>query len=255
MDHGEPSSSDRLVQRYLRASIQQGRNTLRAGPFLASFSPPSRNPYFNYAIPDDGAEPTAADVAALIEAYESRALRPRLEYLTSCAPGVEAPLLAAGFSVEGRLALMLAAANDVDAPVPPGIELVRPATPDELRGLRQVQHEAYDDPEPVDDAAIDRLRRNLASGAGAVLARTSEGDPVGAGEFTPPIEGVSEITSIAVREPYRRRGIAAAVTSWLLRGARKAGGSTPFLMANEAEERIYARVGFTTTSRVLHISR
>jgi GNAT superfamily N-acetyltransferase len=247
---------DTLIARYLRASIAQGRDTERVGPFLASFSRSSRNPFLNYAIPDDDAEPSAADVAGLIEAYERRELKPRLEYLTSCAPRVEDALLAAAFAVEGRLALMLADDRAVDSPPPAGIELLAPTTDDELRGLRQVQHEAYSDPDPVDDAAIARLRRNLAGGAGAVLARSvADGEAAGAGEYTLPIDGVCEVTSIAVREQYRRRGIAAAMTSWLLGEARAAGVTTPFLMANEAEERIYSRVGFTTTSRVLHISR
>lgn len=252
----EPPPADRNIQRYLRASIAQGRDTERAGPFLASFSSSTRNPFLNYAIPDDGAEPSTTDVAALIEAYEQRGLRPRLEYLTSCAPAVEESLLAAGFTIEGRLALMLADERPLDALVPPGFELLRPTTADELRDLRLVQHEAYEDPDPVDEAAIERLRRNLEDGAGAVLGlASSDREPAGAGEYTNPIGGVSEITSIAVREPFRRRGIAAAMTSWLLNEARAAGVTTPFLMANEAEERIYARVGFTTTSRVLHISR
>jgi GNAT superfamily N-acetyltransferase len=247
---------DTRIASYLRASIAEGRETERIGPFLASFSGGTRNPFLNYAIPDDGSDPSAADVAGLIDAYERRDLKPRLEYLTSCAPRVEETLRAAGFAIEGRLALMLADDRSVDAHPPPGIELLAPTTDDELRGVRQVQHEAYADPDPVDDAAIARLRRNLAGGAGAVLARSvDDGEPAGAGEYTQPIDGVCELTSIAVREPFRRRGIAAAMTSWLLEAARSGGAEVPFLMANEAEERIYGRVGFTTTSQVLHISR
>jgi GNAT superfamily N-acetyltransferase len=247
---------DSLIAKYLRASIDEGRETERIGPILASFSRSSRNPFLNYAIPDDGAEPSAADVAGLIDAYERRNLQPRLEYLTSCAPRVEEALLTAGFAIEGRLALMLADERAIDAMPPPGIELLAPTSDVELRGIRLVQKEAYGDPDPVDDAAISRLRSNLGRGAGAVLARCVEdGEAAGAGEYTLPIDCVCEVTSIAVRVAYRRRGIAAAMTSWLLREARAAGVTTTFLMANEAEERIYARIGFTTSSPVLHISR
>lgn len=247
---------DSLVQRYLRSSIAQGRETVRIGPFLASFSRSSRNPFLNYAIPDDDAQPSDSDIGGLIDAYERRDLKPRLEYLSSCAPNVEEALLRAGFAVEGRPALMLADDGAIDLAAPAGIELLRPATDDELRGVRLVQVEAYADPDPVDDAAVARLRLNLREDAGAVLARAiGDGEPAGAGEYTQPIDSVTEIVGIAVRESFRRRGIAAAMTSWLLREARAAGVTVPFLMANEAEERIYARVGFTTTSRVLHISR
>lgn len=250
-----PSPTDRAITAYLRRSIAEGRDSERIGPFLASFSRTSTNPFLNYAIPDDGADPTAADVQRLIEAYAMRGLRPRLEYLPRCAPRLETALGAAGFVAEGRPALMIAGpAREVVAP--DGIELLRPVSDHELRGLRLVQHEAYDDPDPVDDVTVDRLRADLAHGAGAILARqVADHEPVGAGEFTQPIDGVSEITSIAVRAPWRRRGIAAAVTATLLGDARHAGVETPFLMANEAEARVYARVGFERISEVLHISR
>lgn len=250
-----PSPTERAITAYLRRSIAEGRDSERIGPFLASFSRTSTNPFLNYAIPDDGADPRADDVRALIEAYASRGLQPRLEYLPSCAPRVEAALAAAGFVAEGRPALMIAGpAREV---VPPdGIELLHPAANDELRGLRLVQHEAYDDPDPVDDGTVERLRANLRHGAGAILARQiADREPVGAGEFTQPIDGVSEITSIAVRVRWRRRGIAAAVTARLLGDARIAGVEAPFLMANEVEARVYARVGFERISEVLHISR
>jgi GNAT superfamily N-acetyltransferase len=250
-----PSPTERAITAYLRRSIAEGRDSERIGPFLASFSRTSTNPFLNYAIPDDGADPTATEVQRLIGAYAARGLRPRLEYLPGCAPQVEAALVAAGFVGEGRPALMIAGpARDVV--LPDGIELLHPVSDDELRGLRLVQHEAYDDPDPVDEGTVHRLRANLEHGAGAILARqVVDQEPVGAGEFTQPIDGVSEITSIAVRATWRRRGIAAAVTARLLGDARHAGVETPFLMGNEAEARVYARVGFEQITEVLHISR
>lgn len=247
--------TDTAIAAYLRRSIIEGRDHERIGPFTASFSRGSSNPFLNYAIPDDGAQPTPDDMASLVDAYEARELQPRLEYLPAIAPDVERALLAAGFTVEGRLVLMVPGPPAGGLP-PVDIELLIPSADDELRGLRTVQHEAYDDPEPITDASIARLRANLQDGAGAILARTIDGgQPVGAGEFTGPIDGVSEITSIAVREAWRRRGIAAALTTRLLEDARVAGVMTPFLMANEVESRVYARVGFEPISEVLHISR
>jgi len=243
------------LQAYVRATAAKGRETEQHGPFLATFSRNTAHPFLNYAIPDDGAEPTAADVAALAAAYEARGLAPRLEYLASLAPAVEPALLDAGFTVEGRLALMTAGPPR-EAALPDGIELRFPGTNDDLRGVRLVQHEAYEDPDPVDDAAVERLRRNLDDGAGAILARERTGHaPVGAGEFTTPDDGVTEITSIAVRAGWRRQGIAAAITARLLDDARCAGVTTAFLMANDAESRVYARVGFQPIGEVLHISK
>src|SRR5919198_4606718 len=95
------------IQAYLRVAAPRGRDSERIGPFLATFNRDSDNPYLNYAIPDDGATPSADDVAALVNAYRARARKPRLEYVSSLAPAVEPALLAAGFEVEGRLPLMV----------------------------------------------------------------------------------------------------------------------------------------------------
>jgi predicted GNAT family acetyltransferase len=249
------------IQAYLRDSVAQGRDCEHVGPFLASFSPRDANPFFNYAIPEDAAAPSHQDVAALIEAYERRSRKPRLEYIADLAPAVEPALLAAGFTVEGRLALM---GLDPDAArglatqtgEPAAVELIEPVSRDDFRAVRAVQHEAYEDPsEPVEDE-VESIRRSLALRGGAVLARmSSDHVAAGAGEYSPIIEGVTEVTSIGVRPAYRRRGIAAAVVAWLAEDARESGATTLFLMANESEERLYSRVGFVTGGRVLHISR
>jgi len=241
------------VHAYLRASVSAGRDTERVGPFLASFSRRSANPFLNYAIPDDGANPTAADLAALRDAYARRGLRARLEYLPAVSPAVEPALLAGGFEVEGRLVLMEPGA-DAPAMPPPGVELVVPATVDACLDLRRAQFEAYGEPWEPTDADAEALLRSLGAGGGALLARTADGQAVGAGEFTVVVGGVSEITSIGVVPAFRGRGIAAALCARLARDVRAAGADTPFLMANDAESRVYRRVGFESVGEVLHVS-
>lgn len=261
MNHGAGFSDDSALQRriqgYLRSVTVRGRDTQCIRPFLATFSRSSANQFLNYAIPDDGAVPTTSDVEGLIRAYERRGLQPRLEYITTLAPEVEPMLLDAGFVIEGRLALMACRpSNERILPAPTGIELIQPQTDRELLDVRTVQHEAYGEAERPNTSDVQRLSANLAARGMAVLARASDsGESAGAGEYTPPLDGLTEITSIAVRAPFRRRGIAAAITGWLVRSAFDAGADAPFLMANETEVRIYARAGFRTMSEILHISR
>ncbi len=120
---------DSQIQGYLRFAASHERNTERIGPFLATFSPHNDNPFLNYAIPDDVATPSSADVAALITAYERRSRIPRLEYIAHLAPDVEGALLTAGFVVEGRLELMTCIpGSEQILPLPPDIELVVPVT-------------------------------------------------------------------------------------------------------------------------------
>ncbi len=248
---------DTLIGSYIRSAASRVRDTERVGPFLATYSRHSANPYLNYAVPDDGSAPSPADVAALVDAYRRRGRTPRLEYLPGLAAAVEAALMAADFTVEGRLPLMVCAPGSERAvPVPPGIELIAPASDADILAMAAVQNEAYGDPDPPSRADVDDRRATLAAGGIAILARDAvTGEPAGAGICDVPMHGVTELAGVAVRDRFRRRGIAAAMTARLTRDAHAAGVVTVFLMpAHDEGERIYGRAGFTTTSEILHIS-
>jgi len=197
------------VSAYLRASVTLARETVRIGPFLASFSSADPIRFLNYAIPDDGAVPTSADVAALTDAYHQRGRLPRLEYVPAAAPAVEAVLVAAGWGVEGRLPLMvLPASTPVDGEPPSGIELVAPASAADLQATVAAQNEAYGEGPPGPDGGAG-IGRTIEHGGRVVLARVTDGgEAVGGGLFSKPQDGVTEIAAIGVRAPFRRRGIA-----------------------------------------------
>ena len=239
------------------ANAVRWRDSVRIGPFTATFDPVEDNRYLSYAVPDDGAAPSADDVADLIVAYRSRDRLPRLEYVPQLAPAVEPVLRAAGFDVEGRLPLMTCFdARDVRRIEVDGIELVEPAMDEEYRGAATAQWEAYGETGPPAQHAVDSLQRSAAAGGVVVLARdAATGEPAGAGICTAPEDGLTELTSVGVRTAFRRRGIAEAVTGRLAEGAFAAGMVGVFLMAaGEDEARIYARAGFTRAGEVLHIS-
>jgi ribosomal protein S18 acetylase RimI-like enzyme len=71
------------------------------------------------------------------------------------------------------------------------------------------------------------------------------GRPVGAGMFTPPIEGIAELAGITTLAPYRERGIGAAVTSEIAQVAFAHGVGTAILRTdNPVAFRVYQRIGF-----------
>jgi len=191
-----------------------------------------------------------------VAGYRERERTPRLEYVPSLAPEVEPALVAAGFTVEGRLPLMTYTGG-ADAPAPAGIELLDARSDDELHGVAAVQWEAYGESGPVPQHPVDGLRRTLEAGGVVVLARDAgTREAAGGGLCTAPHEGATELTSIGVRESYRRRGIAEAMTRRLAREMHARGNDAVFLMAaGDDETRIYERAGFATTSEILHISR
>lgn len=240
----------------MRRAAAAGRMTEQVGPFLATFSPDSANPFLNYAIPVDGARPSSSDVDALTEAYAQRDLLPRVEFMAETAPAAERALLIAGWSVERRIPVMLCPPGSAVAiAAPAGVELVVPRTDEEVRGMLVAQHEAFGEPADIRDGDVEKARERLRAGGFAVLAKVA-GEPAGGGVAEAVVDGTTEVGGIGVREPYRRRGIGAAMTAFLTAAVHEAGARTVFLTpAGVPEQRLYARAGFTPTGDMLHLSR
>ncbi len=246
------------IQAYLRKSASRDRLTEQIGAFLATISPSEANPYLNYAIPADAAAPSPADVRALIAAYQRHQRKPRLEYIRELAPQVEPALIAGGFTVEGTTPLMVydpAFAQTV--PPPAGIELFFPQSDQEILDNASVGSEAYGgDDTPPSPSIIPGWRKFVADGGIMVAARDSATrQAVGIGVCDAPFEATTELAGIGVRTTHRRRGIAAAMTAWLVDHALAAGTTHIFLMAaDENAARVYERAGFRQIGAVLHIS-
>ena len=244
-----------MIQAYIRTAASRGREVERVGPFTATFTPGADSQFINYAIPDEVAEPTPAEVAALIQAYERRGLLPRLEYLPGLAPAVEPALVAAGFAVEERLPLMDCPAV-IEQPVPEGYELFTPESEDDFGAMVGAQHEAFGD-EPPGEGEIARARSTVAAGGLACYAReVASGEPAGGGLCTALRDGMTEVVGVAVRKRHERRGLGGAITLALTRAAFAAGAHTIFLTpAGDAQERVYARVGYRRIDSMLFMFR
>lgn len=241
------------LQAHIRRAAASGRATEQIGPFLATFSPSSDNPYLNYAVPDDGARPTRADVDALTEAYRGRNFVPRLEFLATTSPAAEKLLLEAGYAVERRIPVMLCPPDAlVVPPAPDGIELLVPDSDVDLEGMLTAQHEAFEDTTAPDVAGA---RAWLAKGGLSVYARDARtGEPAGGGSAEPVVDGTAEVAGIAVRTAFRRRGLGAALTAWLTGAVHERGAHTVFLTpAGVDEQRLYARVGYRPADDMLHL--
>lgn len=244
------------IQAYLRIASAEGRDVERIGPFQASFSRSSTNPFVNYAIPDDGASPSSDDVRSLVEAYRKRDRRPRLEYCANLAPGVEGALISAGFQPEMRTPLMVCAKGaHRKVRVPDGLEIFSPNLDEDLGALGRAQSQAFGEPPPPVDQEARRLRESLDRGDKMLAARFSGGPCIGGGVCTTPAHGLTEVAGIGVLQEFRRRGVATALTYALAELAFESGVEIAFLMAGHDEgARVYSRVGFETVGEVLHIS-
>ena len=209
-----------------------------AGAFTLYLHPVMRtHPFLNYAIPDEGAEPD--DGAALVAAARARGLLPRIEAVEPCAPWIrDLP----GFEIELEPPLMTCR-EPVALASPAKLVRVRPRSR-LVEPLLAAQHAAFGDPPPTDE----RVATWDEHGVAALV----DGEVVGGASWSDPIDGMTEVGGIAVLEPFRRRGIAGALTAAATREGLRAGATLVLLSpGDDGAQRVYERAGFATTSRMI----
>jgi predicted GNAT family acetyltransferase len=87
-----------------------------------------------------------------------------------------------------------------------------------------------------------------------VLARVG-GTPASAATWTAIVDATSEVAGVATAEPFRRRGLAGAVTAVAAREAFAAGATLCVISpGGDDAQRVYARAGFRRAATMLHWS-
>jgi predicted N-acetyltransferase YhbS len=225
------------VQASIRTVNTAERDPIAAGPFTLYRNRASDHPYLNYAVPNAGVVGWEG-IDALRTAFADQALQPRLEFVAECAPGLEEALAADGFTLQGRYPVMTLPAEQLrEVPAPDGVLIARVLAGGDVRALLATAAEAFGNGPPTDAQVA-------AYGGRGHLAR-ADGEPAGAAFYSPIADGVSELGGIGVRERFRRRGIAAALTGASAAAAVAAGAQLCFLTpGDDGAERVYARAGF-----------
>ncbi|WP_306214210.1 GNAT family N-acetyltransferase [Actinoplanes sp. RD1] len=246
-------SLDARIQLSVVANLSRRPAATEVGPFVAGFDPGTDSPGINYATPRPGATITAADVTALVAAFTAARRKPRLEYVAGTAPALHQLLLDQGFTVEEEHDYLICTPGLlVTPPTPDGFVLGEPG---DYVAMAAAQVESFgDDPAGVTPEDGARLRRVHTNG-GVTLVATADGVVAGAGQAVAPHDGVSEVAGIAVRPPYRRRGLAAALTAGITARLFAGGGDLAWLEASGPQAgRIYERIGYRPAGRRLYMS-
>ena len=238
------------LQRFLRAAPVAGRDVVTVPPFTIYFDPHDSLRYLNYAIPDDGADPTPAEIDALRQAFRARERLPRLEWVEEAAPHVAAALGAAGFEEELRTPLMACGLDELREPLtdvdPLTVRGVEGASDE--RDATNLQRVAFGGAALADD-------EEPRGGGGRMVLARSGSTAVAAASWTAVEDGFSEVVGVATAGPWRRRGLAGVVTAAAARAAFAAGASTCILSpGDEGAMRVYARAGFRRVATMLHWS-
>jgi ribosomal protein S18 acetylase RimI-like enzyme len=240
------------LQSFLRSVAANGREVVAVPPFTAYLDPDDALRFLNYAVPDADVEPDDAAIAALRAAFRARGRLPRLEWIEEAAPRVASRLAAAGMRQELRTPLMACAPGALVEAVAdvPGLAIatVGAAT---LRAAADLQRVAFGEPQLSADAAPADPH---ARGGGGVVA-TSDGTVVATANHTLVVDGIAEVAGVATAEPWRRRGLAGAVTAAASRAAYAAGATLCVLSpGDEGAQRVYARAGYRRVATILHWS-
>ncbi|MGW4639186.1 GNAT family N-acetyltransferase [Sphaerisporangium sp. NPDC004334] len=243
------------VQSFAVANLRRRPVVVEVGGFVVGIDPSTTSPFINYATPLPGARPTGRDVAALIDAFRERGLKPRLEFAPDAAPAVEAALSEAGFTVEevheylvctpatltmppalGELAsaststsasasrssasTSASASGTASAATSADAQygwfrVESPGTDAEYRAIDAALAEAFSGVFASSPEGAARLRRTEDDGGAVRFVRASEGGCAGAAMCSAPAEGTAELAGVGTRPAFRGRGIAAAVTAAL----------------------------------------
>ncbi|GAA1960090.1 GNAT family N-acetyltransferase [Kitasatospora viridis] len=247
---------DTIVQSFAVANLRRRPEVVETGGFVIGFDPSTTSPYINYATPLPGAEPSAADVAALVAAFRERGLRPRLEFAPDTAPAVEPALRAAGFTVEATHEYLVCTPQTLAVPAGDDLPLVEvPATEEEYTAIDGALAEAFSGEFASSPEGVARLRRTQENGGAVRFVRAPDGRCAGAAGCSAPAVGTSELSGVGTRPEFRRRGIAAAVTAACAAALFAQGAESVWLeYSGEGSRRVYEGVGFRPQGTRLYVS-
>jgi ribosomal protein S18 acetylase RimI-like enzyme len=190
------------------------------------------------AAPDDA-------VARAERTYDGTGLTIGIDIETSLHGPVRAAAERAGLTmIESRPGMTLPLRDAIRVDPPDGVEVVRVEDPALLDELVEVDAAAFGG-----EAAITRRflpNAVLEDPAQRVYAAWTDGRLVAAGESTT-LDGIMGVFGIATLPAYRRRGIGAAVTSYLMRD-RTDEAEVAFLDASDLGFGVYRRLGFEVSS-------
>jgi ribosomal protein S18 acetylase RimI-like enzyme len=247
------------IQAQMRAVAVRQYESVSVPPFTLFFHATDPLPYFNYAIPDAGAEPfgdLGPPLSRLKAESGARRRVPRFEFVEACFPGLAAALEAHGFALENRAQLMVCPrGSERAAPAVEGldVETLDAAAPLEAFAVYlDVQRLAFSLPtlRPATLADARSLRESIGDRF-ALLGRIG-GTPVATAMLQPGGDGLAELVGVATLETFRRRGIGGALSCEVVRRAFSRGDSLVFLSAADARAgRVYEAAGFAAAGHSL----
>lgn len=246
------SDSDRFQtwQRDALADRDDGAEMLSLGPFRAVLSAPGETTRNGWVTLIDGTAAEGETLKALTKlrsTFKRHKVPLEIEYNEALFPKVGGWLEGAGLKLVERHSLMSCRPEAFKPFATPQevhiTQLSSAAAPAELEAFQSIR---WTDGGEIDRPAppVERLRADMARPNSVFLLAWLDWEPVGTG-VSHSLKGAAEIVGVVTRQDRRRRGIAAAITSELIRRHFANGGDFAFLdAANDEAARVYERLGF-----------
>jgi GNAT superfamily N-acetyltransferase len=247
------SDTDRFQtwQRDTLAARDEGAEMLSVGPFRAVLSAAGESAGNGWATLIDGTATEAETLKALTKlrtTFKRHKIPLEIAYNETLFPKVGAWLEGAGLKLVERNSLMSCRPDSFKPFATPEevhlTQLSSAAAPAELEAFQAIR---WTDGGEIDRPAppVERLRADMARPGSVFLLAWLEWEPVGTG-VSHSLKGAAEIVGVVTHKDRRRRGIAAAITSELVRRHFANGGDFAFLdAANDEAARVYERIGFS----------
>jgi len=183
----------------------------------------------------------------LRSAFKTQDIDLEVEYDDHAFPHAAAWFADSGLTLVETNPLMACRPETFTAFAAPDVALTRLSQhgkPAELEAFQKLRWtDGGDDDKDVQP--VERLRSDLAVATSVYLLAWLEWEPVGTG-VSHVTRTAAEVVGVVTRKDRRRRGVAATVTSELVRRHFEGGGDFVFLdAANEQAAKVYERLGFT----------
>ena len=259
LPNGRAAADERVLHRLADNVATVGRRdrlTIDIGPFRAFLSPGLADDMMSFAVPTVADADWGAAIGPLSRAFTERERVPRLEHFAELQTGLAAALERAGLDRLSRQQAMVtdpASLKRRPLPTDAVVRFLDPDRPDRIVELMALQQVAFGLPAGAREDSEWRTFLERAVADGTVLAAMVVIDGTAVSCAGLQIGGGgAEVTGVATRPGWRRRGLAAALCSLALDRFFAQGYDLAWLSAADpVAGAVYRRIGFRPVGTLL----